>query len=370
MIKIIGLGLTGALVFLVAVGSLNVFYHGEFGLKSYQRNLADEENEYLLKDKDRNALKDFFSPSEDESETSDSRIVPSDASLEEESAPIPPTPDTPNSNVVNPPLDDENSDQEETGADEPVVEAGPQRISGYPPAGASSFHLWWGGTGGDLFKEVSATVEVTKQPSVNELYFWALQVSFYDDDWQSTGGAHTGIQWHPDSSGTPFRTVNWGGYDNDGNVLSGSESSLPPKQNDPSDKNTRSYNWSSSRQYRLRVYKIENSSGTWRAEIRDMGTGATTVIRDLYGGGDWLGSPVVWSEVFAKCDDPSASVIWRDFKAIKSDGQSVTYNSASANYQHYNNGGCTNTNSQTTSGGIKQATNTTRTTQQGTTLSF
>lgn len=252
----------------------------------------------------------------------------------------------------------------------PVI-VGPQRNTGKPGGGngASSFHLWWSPPTLSL-KEVSVVLKIENEPDINELYFWALQASFYDINGETSGGAHTGLQWHPNSNGIPFKTINWGGYDGNGQVLSGSESSLAPKTNDPSDPNTKNFNWSAGREYKFRIYETPGVVGAWRAEVQDLSTGKTQVIRDLYGGGDFLGSIAVWSEVFAACDDPSVSVTWSDFTGVTESGSSIDYSAATVNYQTYDNGGCTNTNSYAVSNGIRQTTNTTRTTPQASALSF
>jgi hypothetical protein len=65
-----------------------------------------------------------------------------------------------------------------------------------------------------------------------------------------------------------------------------------------------------------------------------------------------LASPVVWSEVFADCDDPSTAVRWSDLTPSPITTQ-VTY-------QSYDDGGCTNTRIELVAGGCIQRTNTAR----------
>jgi hypothetical protein len=48
-----------------------------------------------------------------------------------------------------------------------------------------------------------------------------------------------------------------------------------------------------------------------------------------------LASPVVWSEVFARCDDPSSAVRWSELTPAPVTTQ-ITY-------QSFEDGGCTNT---------------------------
>ena len=69
----------------------------------------------------------------------------------------------------------------------------------------------------------------------------------------------------------------------------------------PDDLNTRAYPWEPFP--RIGFASIESPVG-WRSEVTDVASGETTVIRDLYAGGDCLRSPVVWSEVFARCARP------------------------------------------------------------------
>ncbi len=57
-----------------------------------------------------------------------------------------------------------------------------------------SFHLYW-----ELVspaREVAVTLEVLEPPSVDRLYFWALQASFLDAS-GSQGAGHLGLQWNP-----------------------------------------------------------------------------------------------------------------------------------------------------------------------------
>ena len=143
------------------------------------------------------------------------------------------------------------------------------------------------------------------------LYFWALQASFVDRG-RDGGAGHLGLQWHPDHPGST--AVNWGGYDATGRELSGSAATLPSALDNP---NTRDLAWSPGVAYRLgirRVTEAESAAGgvpdglvAWRGEVTDLSSGITTVVRDLWAAGSGLAAPVVWSEVFAACDDPAVS---------------------------------------------------------------
>lgn len=215
-----------------------------------------------------------------------------------------------------------------------------------------SFHLYW-----DLpspAQEVSVTLEVIEPPSVDRLYFWALQASFLGDAGPH-GAAHLGLQWNPRF---PDRTaVNWGGYDPRGVVLPGSESSLPSS---PQDQNTRDFPWLPVRGYRLRI--LPSPEVGWRGEVTDMETGVVTVVRDLYVGGDHLGHVVVWSELFCECSDPRSVVAWSEPVAIGLGGEHLVPRAFRVNYKAE---GCPNTNVYTDGGRVFQATASERVTPQG-----
>lgn len=238
--------------------------------------------------------------------------------------------------------------------------------TGRPPSGngASSFHLY-----GDLpaghWVGAEAVIEVVEPPAVDALYFWALQVNFVDRG-RETGGAHFGLQQfsaHP--GGT---AVNWGGYRTGGGELPGSVSALP---SGPGNVNTRDYHWVAGRRYRYRVVACpgEGREGTtaWRGSITDLESGEETVVRDLWAAGDRIAGPMMWSEVFAACDDPSVMVRWSDVSVIGADGSPAPVTSFGVNYQSRADGGCAITDSTVSADGqaIEQRTNTPRTTPQG-----
>jgi len=99
-------------------------------------------------------------------------------------------------------------------------------------------------------------------------------------------------------------------------------------------------------------------------ELDEPNTGQTVPIRDLWCPGDRLVDPMVWSEVFAHCDDQRVHVRWSDF-AARTATEPVLPLAVSVNYQSYADGGCTNTNSFVDNIGFVQATNTERLTAQG-----
>jgi hypothetical protein len=208
------------------------------------------------------------------------------------------------------------------------------RTAGYPTSAnrASSLHLHWKlprGTGPVVAAGVQLCVE--DEPEVDELYFWALQVSFRDAHGARHGGGHLGLQWnprHPDA-----RAANWGGYAPAGRVLDGSLSALPST---PNDVNTRDMWWEPGRPVRLRVARAPAGDG-WAGSI----DGVT--IRTLHAGGEQLDGLMVWSEVFARCDDPPVSARWSGFYAETAGGEVFAPEAVAVNYQRRDAGGCDNT---------------------------
>ena len=231
--------------------------------------------------------------------------------------------------------------------------------------GASSFHLRW-----DLyseFDEISVVLEVVEPPTVDRLYFWALQADFSDAAGRSAGGAHLGLQWHPEYPGGT--AVNWGGYDARGGILHGSGSTLPSSLGNP---HTHDFPWLPHRAYRLTVARTAepgpHGGPAWSGSVTDLETGLTTVVRELYPDGDRISGVVMWSEVFARCDHPSAAVRWSAPQARTLDGIVVEPAAVLLNYQTPADGGCSNTSSDADGTGVVQRTNTGRTHQTGTRL--
>lgn len=215
-----------------------------------------------------------------------------------------------------------------------------------------SFHLYW-----DLVspaREVAVTLEVLEHPSVDRLYFWALQASFLDRS-GSKGAGHLGLQWNPRFP--DYKAVNWGGYDTDGAVLPGSGSSLPGTTGDP---NTRDFPWRPGRRYSLRIFPSPEVG--WRGEVTDVETGVVTVVRDLHAGGDHLGRVMVWSELFCQCSDPRSVIGWSGPAAIGLSGEHLVPTAFRVNYQV---DGCFNTNVYSNGHRICQATASERDTPQG-----
>ena len=226
--------------------------------------------------------------------------------------------------------------------------------------GSSAWHLWWHGVdGGAPVVAASVTLEVLQQPTVDRLYFWALQASFGDGR-ATCGAAHTGLQWNPRHPGS--RAVNWGGYGDVGDVetvLPGSESVL---RSTPDDPNTRDYPWQEGSPYRLRIARGGHG---WSASITDTVTGVATVIRELHAGGDRLTGLVVWSEVFSSCHDPTVVVRWSEPVAERADGSTVRPRSVGLTFPRE---GCPNTDSAADASGILQVTHTPRRAADGSSL--
>ncbi len=207
---------------------------------------------------------------------------------------------------------------------------------------------------------VQATFEIIEPPRVDHLYFWALQASFGDGP-RTHGGAHLGLQWNDRYPGNT--AANWGGYHHSGRVLDGSESPLPSTPDDP---NTRDYPWQPRTPYRFRITAVSDG---WRGEIADLSSGRSVAVRDLYSPGTQLITPMVWSEVFAACDDPQVVVRWSGFGALTVDREVVSPGAVRVNYQAYEAGGCSNTASLLDGDGLAQMTNAERTVPQGSVLS-
>ncbi|MFP5369755.1 MAG: hypothetical protein ACLGI3_03280, partial [Actinomycetes bacterium] len=158
------------------------------------------------------------------------------------------------------------------------------------------------------------------------------------------------------------RAVNWGGYGSDGQVLAGSTSTLPSAPDDP---NTRDYPWEPGRRYRLRIAPAPARRGPWLGEVTDLAIGRPTVIRHLDAGGDRLSSPMVWSEVFARCDHPSVTVRWSGLEAVGISGRRVAPKGLTVSYEPGRAGGCDNTTVVADEHGVAQVTNSRRTVPAG-----
>jgi hypothetical protein len=234
--------------------------------------------------------------------------------------------------------------------------AGPPRSSN----GASSLHLTWDVPApppSDPWVAAEAVLEVRVAPQVASLYFWALQASFSDRG-RHEGAGHLGLQWYPAHPGST--AVNWGGYGADGRELDGSTSALPSATGNP---NTRDFRWAPATPYRLRIARAD--AGGWSGEVTDLSTGDRTLVRELWAPGDGLTGLVVWSEVFAACDDPSTTVHWSELRLTSSAGVTHDVDRVTVNYQSVADGGCLSTDARVDGVGIAQVTGVRRSTPLG-----
>ena len=239
---------------------------------------------------------------------------------------------------------------------------GRPRVRGEPTSrnGASSFHLRWLVDG--PVEAVRVTLEVLEPPIVDRLYFWALQASFADRG-RRLGGAHLGLQHHPAHPGDS--AVNFGGYAATGGQLRGTESALPSARNNP---NTRDYLWQPGRRYRLAIGPGDEP-GAWAGTVTDLERGSTTLVRQLLPGGTELITPMVWSEVFARCEHPSATVRWSE-PEVGVDGAWRPVEAASVSYQTKADGGCDNTTAGVDAVGLVQTTSVDRLVRPGDVLTW
>lgn len=198
---------------------------------------------------------------------------------------------------------------------------------------------------------VSAILQVLTPPKVKRLAFFAIQASFWSAGGHE-GGAHAGLQWNPRHPSS--RAVNWGGYDHRGSILPGTVSILPSTPDDP---NTRDFGWVTGARYRLTIgprVPGPQSASHWPARIQGLDTGEDAVIRRLLCGGDHLRAPVVWSELFTRCDGAPVEVRWSDPQAVTLDGEALRVERARVTYQAYERGGCTNTTVEAGRDGVVQ----------------
>ena len=253
-----------------------------------------------------------------------------------------------------------------------AVRPGPRtRTEGLPTSSnrASSFHLGWGATAAAT--GASVTLEILEPPVVARLYFWALQADMGSGG-RRVGGAHLGLQWHPGHPGST--AVNWGGYRASGQELHGSDSALRSATGNP---NTRDCSWSAGRPYRLSIERVAADDGprvpagltAWRGSVQDLHTGERRVVRDLYMDGDSIIGVTMWSEVFARCDDPTVSIRWSR-PVVHLPDRDVEIDGVVVNYQAVTDGGCTNTDSTVDEVGVVQRTAVGRSTPQGTRLAL
>lgn len=228
-------------------------------------------------------------------------------------------------------------------------------------------HLWWSLPYGERLTAVRATLEIVEPPTVERLYFWALQVAFVKPD---GGAAHLGLQHNRRHPG--FRAANFGGYapHDVGGLLEGAPSPLPSA---PGDENTRDYDWEPLRRYRLAIERVTDPAPSgmfaWRGSVEDLATGRFSVVRVLYSRGEYLRGPVVWTEAFGRCDHPPVVARWSDLEAEGETKGVMAVTAGQVNYQAHDAGGCDNTTMAVEGGAFVQRTTTERTVKLGTLLS-
>lgn len=240
--------------------------------------------------------------------------------------------------------------------------------------GRSATHLWWLVANPEPVKEIAVTITVKECPTAPLIYFWAMQASFSNGT-EHCGGAHLGLQWHPYYP--DHKAVNWGGYcSHNGAILAGTDSILPKSAGDV---NTRDFNWIVDRPYRLRISLLDQPGPSakeigwpkdepifiWRGEITDLVTNQTTTVRDLYSAGNLISGPVVWSEIFARCDDTPAAVEWSDFECVMRSGRLAPITTLSVTHSVGPDGGCENSDVEFDGKAATLRTSTTRRTPNG-----
>ena len=202
-------------------------------------------------------------------------------------------------------------------------------------------HLRWDPSPLSLL-EVAVTLEIVEPPAVDELYFWALQASFLDGG-RHIGAAHLGLQWYsPHPGGT---AVNWGGYRDGAGEVEGEQSTLPSATRQSEHARLRvaaahAVPVANQRRRRRMVDRLGDRSHHARRRPSCAGSMAA---------GTRLANPMVWSEVFARCDDPSVVVRWSDLspRPVR----------LLPSYQTHEDGGCANTASRRDGDAYVQITN-------------
>jgi hypothetical protein len=154
--------------------------------------------------------------------------------------------------------------------------------------------------------------------------------------------------------------VNWGGYAPAGGELDGSISALPSALGNP---NTRDMVWEPRRPYHLSVTRGPDG---WIGSVDGW------PVRELYAGGAELVDLMVWSEVFARCDDPGVTVRWSGLVARDATGAEHRPDRLAVTYQTVADGGCSNTDVAVAADGrsVEQRTSAPRTVRHGAVLPF
>ncbi len=207
----------------------------------------------------------------------------------------------------------------------------------------SSFHAMWQGLPSEPIVACAAKINIHQIPADHELYFWAMQMTIADPSGRGRGGMHTGLQHNPRFVKTGMRSVNWGGYvEGTNTVLPGTDPELPFFPGDP---NTAGFEWEANRSYWMRVYRGQRG---WIADITDLITRRTKVIREVFSPGDRLTNFLVWAEIFAPCEHSPTVARWSDFTLQTADGTLHHPTSVRLTFP----GSCTNTNTVVDGNGV------------------
>ena len=208
------------------------------------------------------------------------------------------------------------------------------RVTGFPTSSnrASSFHLrWLGLPPDDRVVEASATLEIVEPPAVPQLYFWALQASFVDGTPivrcrpSRPAMALSSPRWHCGQLGRVRRRP---AASSTGRCRS---CRAPPATRTPGTS-------AGSRAARTACRSVPaRGTGDWRGSVDGH------VVRELHGGGTGLADMMVWSEVFARCDDRSGRGAMERLHGQDAQPARSRPDRLAVSYQSKLDGGCDNT---------------------------
>ena len=222
-------------------------------------------------------------------------------------------------------------------------------------------HTWWKISHDKSIVAVEIDLSIVQAPSSSDLHFWALQASFTSGG-ASLGAGHLGLQWIDSYPGNT--AVNWGGYRDQslgGGTLDGTDSPLPSAIGNP---HTRNFSWAEGERYRLR---IDRGRIGWRGSVRSP-DGAVVAVRELLSEEEELAHIVMWSEVFAPCEGPSATASWSNAEIHTTDGVAESVTEFVTSYQGVSDGGCSNTSIEVHGAAVLHRTATRRSSSAGATV--
>jgi len=192
-----------------------------------------------------------------------------------------------------------------------------------------SIHTWlYGPNDSDIYNyDIDFKIDAwLSNPDPNWLYFWSMCAYFTDEQGNSKGAAHGGLQW---ASGG--KKANWGGYD----LVGGTQSVVM------------NYNWQSGKWYRYRIWGLgQNADGSynWGFWILDYDTNIETYIGTVSSWGKYINNICIFTETGygVSCDTPTVQVRWRNplYKSFTIGGSNIIPTSGLATY----NGTCSNPN--------------------------